>query len=442
MKNYLKIKHNPYIVFLPFLVAFIIYVLMFPSDGKGGDELRYLFYAQNLIHGFYSPPAPNIQLINGPGYPIILIPFLLLKLPAISMTLLNAFFYYFSIIFLFKALKEIVSFGLTMGFSLAWAFYCIAYQNMVFIHTETFTYLLISILIFSIIKSFKNDNPATSRKYILLTGFTLGYLVLTKMIFGYPLLFMTIAFGFLWFFNRNNKHYRKGMVILMLAFITTTPYLIYTYQLTGRLFYWGMGSDSLFCMSTPFEEEYGDFKVGMELNPIEYGNFNIIGADSILRAHHQADYIEINKYTGIQRDDAFKRLAIQNIKSHPIKFAQNVIYNMGRLVFHFPFSQAIQRPKILMILPINGALLTLMLFSFIATILNWRRLPFSMKFLLILTLLYLGASSLVTAFVRMFTIVVPILLFWIAFVANNTLKINLKFKEDSIMDEGNLSIDK
>ena len=427
----INIIHNPYLLFLPFLVVFILFVLAFPSDGKGGDELRYLLYAQNLIHGFYSPPAPNIQLINGPGYPIILVPFLVLKMPPISMTILNAFFHYFSAIFLYKALKEIVSLGITLAFSIAWASYCIAYQNMVFIHTESITYLLISAFIYLIIMTFKYESFDKSKKYIILTGFTLGYIVLTKMIFGYALLFMLVGSGLLWLLNRSNTNYRKGFMILILALLTTTPYLIYTYNLTGRIFYWGMGSDSLFCMSTPYEGEYGDFKIGLDLNSVEAGNFNIIGADSVMRAHHQEDYDEINRYEGLERDDAYKRLAIRNIKAHPIKFAQNIVYNVGRLVFHFPFSYAVQRPKILMILPINGVLLALMLFSLIPTYLNWRSLPIYLKFLLILTLLYLGASSLVTAFVRMFTIVVPILLVWIAYIMQNTMKINLKFKENS-----------
>jgi len=426
----INIIHNPYLLFFPFLVAFILFVLAFPSDGKGGDELRYLYYAQNLIHGFYSPPTPNIQLINGPGYPIILVPFLLLKMPPISMTIFNAVLHYLSVVFLYKALKEIVSLGITLAFSMAWASYCIAYQNMVFIHTETLTYLLVSILIYLIIKAFKNSNPNKSKKYIILTGFTLGYIVLTKMIFGYALLFMLVGSGLLWLLNRGNANYRKALMILLLGLLTTTPYLIYTYNLTGRIFFWGMGNDSLFCMSTPYEDEYGDFKLGLGLNSIEAGNYNIIGSDSVMRAHHQEDYNEINKYEGLDRDDAYKRLAIRNIKAHPIKFAQNIIYNIGRLVFHFPFSYAVQRPKILMILPINGILLTLMLFSLIPTYLNWRSLPVYLKFLLILTFLYLGASSLVTAFIRMFTIIVPILLVWIAYIFQYTIKINLKFKED------------
>jgi 4-amino-4-deoxy-L-arabinose transferase-like glycosyltransferase len=404
---------------------------MAPSDLTEGDPARYIMYANNMIQGFYSPPAPNISLRNGPGYPIVLIPFLLLNLPLISIALMNAVFYYFSIVFVYKALREMVSQKMALVFGLAWACYYVAYQNLQYIVPETFTYLLISILLFVIIKAFKASTPEETRKYVILTGFTLGFIVLTKMIFGYVLVFMLIGFGILWLIKRQDVNLRKGIIVLAFALVTTLPYLIYTYNLTGRLFYWGMGSDTLYWMSTPYKGEYGDWKQGLGVNSLESGNYNIPGVDSILRAHHEKDLRQTEKYIGLEWDDEFKRIAIKNITEHPLKYAQNVFYNVGRLVFHFPFSYAVQRPKILIIFPIHGILLTLMLFSLVPTLMNWRKIPTYLQFLLIFTLLYLGASSLITAFVRMFTIIVPVLVIWIAYILENTMKINLKFKDES-----------
>src|SRR5215467_7456599 len=102
----LKSIKNPYLIFLPFLIFYIAYVIYFITDGVSGDQPRYLMYADNLIHGFYSPP--ELDLRNGPGYPIILVPFVALHLPFVSMTILNAFLHYLSIVFLFKALRQIV----------------------------------------------------------------------------------------------------------------------------------------------------------------------------------------------------------------------------------------------------------------------------------------------------------------------------------------------
>lgn len=411
---------------------------MIPTNGKGGDEFRYLWYAQNMLNGFYSPQSPNIQLINGPGYPIILMPFLALKLPLISMTIINALFYYFSIILLFKSLKKIVSFSLTLTFSLAWACYLIAYQNIPFIHTETFTYFLITILIYLTTNVFRNS--VFSIKQLIYTGFILGYIVLTKMIFGYVIIFILAGSIILWIINQKKINFRKILVINLIALITVTPYLIYTYNLTGRLFYWGMGSDSLYWMTSTSDAEYGDWTSRLVQNPLVAANYNIKGADSILIANHQEDFNEILKYQGIEQDDEYYKFAIRNIKAHPLKYAQNVILNIGRLIFHYPFSQAIHKPRTLLIFPINGALLTLMFFSLIPTLLNWRRIPFYLKFLLFFIFLYLGASILVTALVRMFTIVVPILLFWIAYIVQNTLKIKLKIDHQDQVSNNNKQI--
>jgi Dolichyl-phosphate-mannose-protein mannosyltransferase len=424
----LKIAKNPYLLFAPFLCIYIFYILLFRSD-FAGDEIRYLQFAQNIIHGFYSPPAPDIDLTNGPGYPLLLSPFLAIGLPLIYIALMNAFFYYLSIIILFKALKQTVELNIALIFSCFWACYYLAFQTMNTTVPETFTFFLVSLLILSLVKVFKTDKSKETKRYIFLAGFTIGFIILTKMIFGYVLLLMLSGCIIYWITDIKNVNYRKGFYILFIAFITVTPYLIYTYHLTGRIFYWGFGSDTLYWMSTPYDGEYGDWKGELTLGTVALGNYNIPGADDTLRAHHGRDFEEIYQLRGIERDDAFKRIAINNIKSHPLKFAENWIYNIGRLVFHYPFSYAVQRPKILLVLPINGIVFTLILFCLIPTFINWRKVSFPVRFMLFFCFIYLGLSSLVTAYIRMFTIVVPIMLFWFAYIIQKSLVIKIKFDD-------------
>ncbi|MDP3014343.1 MAG: hypothetical protein Q8M92_08890, partial [Candidatus Subteraquimicrobiales bacterium] len=112
-----------------------------------GDEGRYILFAQNLLHGFYSPPAPDINLWNGPGYPIILMPFVAMRMPLIFITLMNAVFQYLSIVLLFKAMIQFVTFRKALLFSLYWAFCYSSYSYMSYILTEAFTVFLITLLI-------------------------------------------------------------------------------------------------------------------------------------------------------------------------------------------------------------------------------------------------------------------------------------------------------
>ena len=436
MEKNIKTSRNPFLLFLPFLIILIIYVVLNPTHGNKGDEARYLEYAHNLLHGFYSPPPPHINLTNGPGYPIILMPFLGLGLPLITITIMNAVFYYLSIVFLFKALQKIVSEKITLFFSFFWACYYIAYQNLPFTHTETFTYLLISLLIFLLLKAFEAGDPRVTRKYIFLSGFIMGYIVLTKIAFVYVLLAMFLGSAVLFLINRKNINFRRGFFITLIGLATFIPYSIYTYHLTDRMFYWNTNTGvSMYWSTSTFPEEYGDWKQDLTEGTVEQGNFNIPGADDSLVAHHQKDYDRIfhgKGFTqeGLEQDDAFRKIAMDNIKAHPLKYIQNCVYNVGRLIFHYPFSQAVQRPKVLLVLPLNGIVFTLIIFCLIPTLMNWRKIPFSLRFLLVFTFLYLGLSSMVTAYVRMFTIIVPVLLFWFAVILQKTVKVKFNFRND------------
>jgi len=228
---------------------------------------------------------------------------------------------------------------------------------------------------------------------------------------------MIFGCGLLWLINRTNLNYRKGFFIMLFAFATTSPYLIYTYHLTGRLFYWGnSGGWSLYWMSTPFKGEYGDCWEGE------------------LPACHQKDIVEISKFKGVEQDDALKRIAYHNIKTHPLKFVQNWISNIGRLFFNFPYSSAsvaysgVGNPlRSLLMFPINAIVFLFTIFSFCITLINWKKISYYVLFLMCFVFLYLGASSLGSAYSRQFYIIVPVLLFWFAYVMNKTVTVVFKF---------------
>ncbi len=426
MKSF-KLPQNPYLLFSPFLILFLAYVLIFHSNAVGGDGPRYLKLTENLLKGNYSPPAPDINLPNGPGYPIFLIPFMAFGLPLICVTILHAVLHYLSIVLLFKSLRYVVSFRLAFIVSLFWGCYYIAYQNMSAVTTETLSMFLITLFLLCTIKAFQPDSSKKIKRYVILAGLVLGYLALVKIIFGYVLLFMLIGCLLLWALKRTAVHYRRGTLIILIAFAVTVPYLIYTYSLTGRMLYWGTGSDNLYWMSSPYEDEFGDWKGDLNRGTIDLGNWNIPGSEDTLKAHHGKDFEEANRYVGLEKDDVFNRIAINNIKSHPVKYVKNIFYNIGRMLFHYPYSYAIERRKSLLAMPINGIVLTFILLSLIPTFINWRKIIYPLRLMLFLTLIYMGASCLLSSDLRMFALIVPIVLFWVAYILERSVKINLKF---------------
>lgn len=443
LKNH-KLIQNPFLLFLPFLILYAVIILIFAKPTNIGDESRYVTYAQNLCHGFYSLPAPFLDLGDGPGYSLIILPFIALKLPIIFIKLLNAVFYYFSVILLFKSLQRIVSFNFALIISVIWALYPNTFEELPYILPEVFASSLIPMLLFSLTLAFTTDKTKMTNKYILIAGITFGYLALTKPIFGYVLAFMMVGTILCWIITKRNVNFKKIVSVLTIAFIITLPWLGYTYHMTGKLFYWSsFGGNNLYWMTSPYEYEYGDW---LPYPPITQ-DYQLPGTKEKVKLHHEKDFQQIFKskkaqdlyikngkiygspYTGVIQDDTLKQIAFRNILSHPIKFISNIISNAGRMLFNYPSAYAFQKPSTLRRLPINGAILVFAAFCLVLTFLNWNRILFHLRFLLFFSLIYFCASLLGSAGPRMFTIIVPILLFWIAYIITRTIKIKVEFNE-------------
>lgn len=437
-------KYNPYLLFSPFLIVYIAVILIFSKIENTGDEIRYITYAHNLIHGYFSPPYPYIDLGNGPGYPMILMPFIALKLPLIYLKLLNALFYYISIIFLYKSLLKIVPLKSALILTLIWAFYPNTFEQMTYTLPEVFATSLIPLFLFYIINAFTSDTSKKAGNYLIFAGLTFGYLALTKPIFGYVLTLMLVFTLLLWITNKKSLNYKKTAILLVIGFLTTVPYLVYTYNLTGKIFYWSsFGGNNLYWMSTPYENEYGEYYK----YPFAPLADRIPGSEKLLKQNHDKDFenllknpevrkanllngkIQDDLSNGTVQDDLLKKIAYQNIKSHPIKFLENCLSNAGRIIFNYPGSYILQKPSTLRRLPVNGTLIVLCLFCFVSTLLNWKRVMFPIRLLLFFSFLYFGGSLLGSAGSRMFTLIVPILLFWIAYISQRTIKIKFKFNE-------------
>lgn len=420
-----RLKNNPYLLFLPFLILFLAIVLKMNNDALEGDEGRYLTFAENLLNGFYSPPPPDINLWNGPGYPIVLIPFVAFNFPLITISLLNAVFYYFSVVFLFKAMRSFVSYNKALLFSIFWGLYYTAYIQLPDIYTEPLVYFLISLLILCTTKAYHQ----LEIRFVWYSGLVLGYIVLTKIIFGYVVLVMLPGAIVLYLIKTRSVNYKKSVHILATAFITFSPWLVYTYSITGRPLYFGnSGGVLLYWMSTPYDSETGDWKESDLTTSYRAGAHVPDNANRLLKEYHYSSHKEILKHQGVERDEAYKKAAIDNIKAHPVKYFKNWLANIGRLLYDFPNSYVYQTPLQLFKLPTNSITVLLSLACLVPTLMYWRKIPFGIRFLLILTLVYLGPSTLLSAYSRFFNIIVPILLFWIVYIIQKTISINRVIK--------------
>lgn len=430
--SYIKIKQNPFLLFLPFLLFYCMLIICFPTKGNFGDENRYVIYAKYMIHG--TLPIDNLNfdtLGNGPGYSIILLPFIALGLPLIFITLLNGVLYYFSIVLLFKTLYKLSTYKKALFASLFWALYLNLYEYITKILPETLVSFLICALAYSLTNAFSSSTP---KKYILISGLIIGYLALTKPIFGYVILVILIITALFWILKRKSRTYQRSFTIFVIALATIIPYLTYTYTLTGKIFYLSsFGGTSLYWMTTPYVKEYGSWfpevspKASEGKIDANSKKYLIRDYENYLVEYHHQDFEKINLYTGFKRDEVYKKIAIENIKKYPNKFIINCISNIGRILFNFPYSYKMQSPFTLIRLPFNGLILTLILLSLYPAIKKWRNILFPVRVLFLFALIYLGGSVFGSAETRMFTIIVPLLLCWITYIFESNFKINFKF---------------
>lgn len=427
-----KLTRNPYLIFLPFLVLYVIVIFINKWPTLYGDEIRYVDFAWHLLHGYYSPPAPHIDLWNGPGYPLTIVPFMWLKIHSLTVTLMNAAYLYLALVFLFKALKLVTSHKIALLFTLPLAVYPNALSILPIMYTEAFTCLLVSSFIYSLTLFYNRGKIKNG----IVAGLVLGYLTLTKIIFGYVLLLGLVTCLVVLLFSKNRSYHLKFAKVLLMAFVVTLPYLAYTYHMTGKVFYWGnSGGMSLYWMSTPYENEYGDWKLPQLTNNQYPLLFKSPEGAAMLKKNHSKDLSFILKHNDIEQDALFKQAAIRNIENHPFKFIENYYFNCSRMLFNFPYTYSYQDGAIVGNIVRGSLLLWASLIGIFLTVMNWRRVIYPVKFLLLITGIYLVLSGALSAYPRQLDVMVPVLLFWLGTLAFNIKMPSPRFTEEERLED-------
>ena len=373
------------------------------------DECRYIQYAKNILNGFYSPPPPDVDLVSGPGFPLFLAPFQLLGIQRKGIIIINIILSSTTVCILFLLSRFFINYRLSILLSSAWGFYYIHYNSIFSAETEVFASLLfVSSFYFYTLYTIKNN-----KIFLILSGFSFGWLVLTKVIFSYVLLFILI-FSILLSILR--KEFLSFLIFSLLAFSFTFPYQLYTFKLTNIPFYFStQGGEQLYWMSTPYEGEFGEWQ-----NDNFDANCNFITQEvpcnkTLYERNHGFFFKKLANLNQVDRDILMKKQAFKNIKKKPFKYIKNISSNISRMFFNIPNSYFYQRDitTSARIFP-NSILFTLILLSFALTITNFSNTPKSIQLFFLLTFIYLLLSSLVSAYPRMLNITLPVILPWVA----------------------------
>lgn len=401
-----------FLKFIPLLVIYLFLVAKFSVDYFQADEGGYYEIANQIIKGTY---FSNGIFWWGPGYPIILIPFILLNLPVFYAKLLNAFFLFGAILYFYRT----VSLYLNKDRMAIILSYCLGgypplVREIYLLHTESLTFFLICGFIYHFCVLYKTEDDRGRRNQLITAAIYLGCLTLTKVFFGYVILVGLLLYGFLYAIKRN-KAYLRTFLIYALSMTICVPYLVVTLTQTGRVFYWGTsGGMSLYWMSTPYKNELGDW----------FSYEDVINRQELIQ--HRDFFKEIFDLPADERDEAFKAKAVENIMQNPIKYMFNWVANIGRLFFSYPFSYTPQKLSTYYYLLPNMFIFVLLVISIYPAILRYRSIPFEIYGLILFALIALSGTSLVSAYDRQFRPLVPIFLLWISFVYYRVLQINIR----------------
>jgi len=400
--------------FLPLLAFYLAIVLVFAKDGLQGDEIRYVQFASNLTQGYYADPV--YVLWSGPGYPLFLAPFMALGWSWLLVKLLNAFLLFGGVIYFYRTLTFYLSELTATVFAFLLGLYPPILRESPALLTESLAFFLICAFGFYYCRLCQQPGK---RVPMLLAPVCLGWLALTKVFFGYVLLASLLYFLLLSLWSRRQQ-YRRSWQTFLFALILCVPYLLYTYGLTGKVFYWGnTGGTVAYWMSTPYGEELGDCN----------GFPGQLRQSEELMRNHGAYFERLAHLPPIEWDGELKKRALQNITERPVKFLLNWLANLGRLLFSYPFSYTPQKLSTFVYMLPNMFLVVLFVLLILPAWMGRGFIPYELKSLLAVAGIAFCGSSLVCGYHRYVQILVPIVLIWIAFVLTRVLEIRIRVDE-------------
>ena len=410
VKWYLKL--NIYCKLIPFLILYLSICILFSTEKLVGDEVRYIWFARNLVNGFYSPPFPDINLWNGPGYPAFLAALIFLKIPLQVLPISNGILLYFSLVICYNTIHNSSSKKNAFLFTVLLGSYFPIFQSLPICLSESLTWFLVSLVCFLFLKNYETNH--ITWKLILITAAAIAFLAMTKVIFGQVIIGMIFVSSLLLLLPHFRASAKKAILIFLTSLIFCLPWLFYTYSLTAKPFYWtNSGGMSLYTMSTPYANEHGDWQ---NIDQLSSNPNHAVLMDSVL------------KLDQIQRDDAFKIEAVKNIKNHPAKYISNLICNIGRLLF-FPSSNAPQTLLSYHAFIPNMFIVVIIFVSMAISLVQYRRLPQPIILIFLFILIYLMGCTLVSTYRRMFYITMPFWALFISYVFNNIISVKIKHNE-------------
>ena len=444
MKTYFKnhiLTSKPAIYLWPILFIYIGIVAKFAANEPLGDGIRFWAYAGNLLKGTYATPEVGM-LHMGPGYPMLLSIFRGLDIPIIFAITLNAILLFAACIYLYKIILQFLPSKAAIIITYVFAFWdpFLLYW-MQKLYSEPLVVFLIVYAIHDLLYYYK----APKTKTLLKISAALGYVALTKVIFGYVLLLFLILSAIIYVLSKQ-KVFQKNILVAGLALLFCLPYLSYTYKETGKLFYWGnSGGVLLYWTSSPYKTDLGEWHNGDPgMNDFFSQRYHLSGVDPALvydvnelitqriYKDHKVFLEGLHGHGAYSSDALLKQEAFKNIKAHPLNFVKNWVMNIGRITLGYPHALYAKPPfsSFMSLLNIikSSFLVVFFISSLLLSLKLLKQIPSEYWSILLFGMIYFGGVSLLAAQSQRFLIpLTPIIVIWISHIL-----VHFKIKKNGI----------
>jgi hypothetical protein len=341
------------------------------------------------------------------------VPTVVLGFGLIPAMLVSPVLLYAATVFFFLAARRFLSARTSLCVSAVHALYYPYWRSIEGLWSEPLAVFLVCGMCGVSSMVFLSPKERPIRRYPFILALFLGYLSLTKPLFGYEItvLILASAIGFL---LARSVFWKESVFVCLGAAVVALPYLGWTYTMTGRLFYWGSsGGSSLYFMSTGSEGEYGSW---MPTHRIAAGAKGYFAA---VEQNHYKLFDQWDGLTEVERDEKLKQTAINNIRNRPLIYAKNIFCNACRVFLDFPYSYEYQRPTTVFYILPNMLLLVGGMLSAVLSVFCGAHPPPWLTWVGMLGAIYFGGTLLLSAYPRMLFPLVPILILWEAYVLNS-----------------------
>jgi 4-amino-4-deoxy-L-arabinose transferase-like glycosyltransferase len=381
-----------------FLVYGVLGVLRH-SEELIWDEARYLEYAMNFNQGFYvTDKEPNF--VNGPGYPVLLMPFTGSAQAALGARLLNAVFMAGATGFIWLTVRRYAGAGWAFSGAVLMAFH----PTLVWMGFALMSEPLSVFLVTGFMWSFTHALRDRGWRWTVGAALFLGWLVLTRVFFGHVLMATAMLCLSLMLVRPWRQKLARALVILGGAFLLCTPYLAYTQAKTGQFLCWSTNSgELLYWMSSHHEGENGHW----------FGKRDVHSLPEVAPLHSEF-YKEVHSRPILERERMFKEAAVRNFKANPARVAYNWACNLTRLAFGFPRSHQVEELRTITLILFNGPVIFMAAVAGLLGLWFWRTVPVEVWLLMGFAAFYLGGSTLAPCLPRYFVLMVPVLWLGIA----------------------------